>query len=419
MKNLIDPLVIKAALCNTQQITFEVTEKCNLKCYYCAYGTLYSNKGKRNGKILKIETALSLLRYMKQLWLTTCNNPFCKDISIGFYGGEPLLNMPCIVRIINYIEKECKGCGRYFHYSMTTNGVLLDKYSMFLVEHKFNLLISLDGDRKGSSYRIFSDGNESFEKVVRNIKLLKEQYPKYFSQKVSFNSVLHDRNSVGSLQSFFKENFEKTPNISELNTSGVSEDKKDLFNKIFKSKMNSLLESRNVRHVEKGLHQNSPSYHSASTYLLYNSEFAYRNYNEMIYGEKFKQKRLPSGTCIPFSKKIFCAASGLILPCERIGVQFVLGRIVGKNVKINYSKIAKLYNSYYSKMESECSSCYLSNGCPQCMLLIPDVEKKNCKISCGWKMDKNEFKKYKNEQLMFLSRNPRYYKEIMNNVKIR
>lgn len=32
---------VKWNLCNTRQIIFEVTERCNLRCYYCGYGSLY------------------------------------------------------------------------------------------------------------------------------------------------------------------------------------------------------------------------------------------------------------------------------------------------------------------------------------------------------------------------------------------
>lgn len=34
-------------LANTPQITFEITERCNLSCVYCGYGKLYSNKDMR------------------------------------------------------------------------------------------------------------------------------------------------------------------------------------------------------------------------------------------------------------------------------------------------------------------------------------------------------------------------------------
>jgi hypothetical protein len=51
-------------------------------------------------------------------------------------------------------------------YSMTTNGALLDRYAEFLVEKKFELLISLDGNRENSAYRVFKNGKPTFDTAM-------------------------------------------------------------------------------------------------------------------------------------------------------------------------------------------------------------------------------------------------------------
>lgn len=38
------------SLANTRQITFEVTDVCNLNCVYCAYGKFYNNYDIRSNK---------------------------------------------------------------------------------------------------------------------------------------------------------------------------------------------------------------------------------------------------------------------------------------------------------------------------------------------------------------------------------
>lgn len=73
---------------------------------------------------------------------------------------------------------------------MTTNAILLDRYMDFLAENEFRLLISLDGDEKGQSYRVDTKGKNSFDKVLANIQLLRSKYPSYFEHYVMFNSVL-------------------------------------------------------------------------------------------------------------------------------------------------------------------------------------------------------------------------------------
>lgn len=64
---------IKSALANTPQITFEVTDACNLRCEYCAYGKLYADYDKREDKILPTKTAKLFIDYMAALWASPEN----------------------------------------------------------------------------------------------------------------------------------------------------------------------------------------------------------------------------------------------------------------------------------------------------------------------------------------------------------
>ena len=52
------------SLANTRQITFEVTDVCNLNCVYCAYGKFYNNYDIRSNKKMDIRLAYSMLKYM-------------------------------------------------------------------------------------------------------------------------------------------------------------------------------------------------------------------------------------------------------------------------------------------------------------------------------------------------------------------
>ena len=94
---------------------------------------------------------------------------------------------------------------------MTSNAVLLDKYQDYLAEKQFDILISLDGDEWGNSYRTDHAGNASFKRVFRNIQSLKEHYPEYFNKHITFNSVLHNRNETQAVRKFIFDNFGKYP----------------------------------------------------------------------------------------------------------------------------------------------------------------------------------------------------------------
>ena len=65
---------------------------------------------------------------------------------------------------------------------MTTNAMLLHRYMDYLVEKDFSMLISLDGDEMGQSYRVDAVGNNSYQRVIKNIYLLRDSYPTFFER---------------------------------------------------------------------------------------------------------------------------------------------------------------------------------------------------------------------------------------------
>jgi uncharacterized protein len=142
---------IKKYLSNTYQVTFEVTEKCNLKCDYCLYGKLYCNRDKRIGLNIDFDIAKNLLNYLVDLWNSELNDFMHDNIYIGFYGGEPLLNFEVIQKIVEY-SKTISLQTNSLKYTMTTNALLLDKHMDFLAKNNFDLLISLDGGTEDDNY---------------------------------------------------------------------------------------------------------------------------------------------------------------------------------------------------------------------------------------------------------------------------
>lgn len=129
--------VILNNLINLSQLTFEVTDICNLKCKYCGYGDLYQGFDKRVNKQLPVDRAIRLLEYLMEHWNSSYGFSYQKDTYIGFYGGEPLLNMDFIRKIVDWIGKHSIP-SRRFVFTMTTNGMLLDRYADFLSEHSFS-----------------------------------------------------------------------------------------------------------------------------------------------------------------------------------------------------------------------------------------------------------------------------------------
>lgn len=411
MKPLI-PENIKEYLANTPQITFEVTERCNLSCTYCGYGKLYSDKGARYDRMLNTQDAISFLKYIKALWESGYQGAESNILHISFYGGEPLMNMPLIKDVVAFVEEELLAYKRVV-FSMTTNALLLPQNLDYLVSKNFKILISLDGDRTGNTYRVFPNGQPAYDYIVRSIDHARNAYPVFYRDNISFNAVLNNCNSVKSIHAFFMENYGKTPSIGEINTSGVREEERELFNKLHKSKIDS--EEEAAKESMPKSFQDHPEYMRAARYIQTHSPYTYHDYNELLLGRS-KINRMPTGTCLPFAKKVFITVSGKILPCEKISHRYALGRIEGGQISLDFKEIADKYNAYYEKVNRVCQKCHDYLSCLCCMFYNGQLE--NDKGMCSFFVNQQMAKENQNTAYRFLRKYPEAYSYIMNQLKI-
>ncbi|MBR4911837.1 MAG: radical SAM peptide maturase [Bacteroidales bacterium] len=411
MTTSLTPNHIRYALANLPLLTFEVTDACNLKCKYCGYGEFYNDYDERKDRNFPFGYARQLLDYLANFWNSNRNISSDRNVYIGFYGGEPLLNMTFVKNVVDYVEK-IPVHHRHFSFAMTTNAILLDKHMDYLAEKRFNLLISLDGNAFNDSYRVDKAGNPSFDRVVRNVNLLRERHPDYFRLHANFNSVLHNRNSVQDIHDFFKREYDKIPSIGELNNMGIREDKRELFNMTYRNQMESLMQSEHYEEIDKERFISSPTYQSVCTFLHQYCDFVYRDYNELLYG-KPEENRWITGTCMPFGKKMFVTVNGKILPCERIGQQFALGTVNENGVALDFGEIADKYNDYFSKLESQCNRCFNRKSCVQCIFNLEDLDNHPVCHGC---MNHSDFEKYKAQNMAFIAANPEAYYRLMEEV---
>ena len=398
---------IKESIIQTPQILFEVTDSCNLSCTYCALGDLYEWGENRNSKNINMESAISLLKYIFNLKLRHNQH----ELTISFYGGEPLLNINFLRQIITTAKKLNKENQIDIKYSMTTNAVLINKYIDFLVENKFNILISLDGDEKNNSYRILRKNHEnSFKTIIENIDFIQKNFPEYFDKYINFNAVLHNRNSVKSVYEFIYNKYKKIPQISQLNNIDVDPNRIEIFKKMF----NNVRESENEYSKECNNlipHNKQVSFHELSNFLKYFTLNSYISDINLLMRKN--EKYLPASTCIPFSKKIFLTVNGSILPCEKINYKHSLGN-VENNVNINISQIAQQYSSYYELLKNKCQHCYIYRFCGTCLFHIINIDNLN-KSKCNYFHDKKVFENKLKRIFTFLEKHPNDLFEILEN----
>ena len=128
---------VRRCLSNSPQLTFEITDACNLRCEYCGYGKFYSDYDERKSTRLSPQRAKALLDYLGSLWKYELNVSHNQNVYISFYGGEPLMNVPFIKEIISYVEElDCPS--RSFTFDMVINGILLDHRRMRSITEALN-----------------------------------------------------------------------------------------------------------------------------------------------------------------------------------------------------------------------------------------------------------------------------------------
>ena len=146
-----------------------MTQNCNFRCKYCVYsGAENSYQRVHSNKVMNWNTARKAIDF---LWEHSIDS---KDVNIGFYGGEPLLEFDLIKKAIEYSRK--KFMGKEISFSMTTNGTLLtEEIIRFLSKNKVQLVISLDGAKEiNDENRVFKNGSGTYDRVIRKIDLIKQ-----------------------------------------------------------------------------------------------------------------------------------------------------------------------------------------------------------------------------------------------------
>lgn len=157
-------------------ITFIVTEDCNLRCKYC-YEVQKNDKNKMTFEIAK--KAVDYIFENKDIFKS-------EAVVWNFIGGEPLLEIDLIDKIADYIKikafKENHPWRYTYRFNISTNGILYDtsKVQKFLKKNpnKVSIAISIDGNKdKHDLQRVYKNGKGSYDDVVKNIPLWVKQFP--------------------------------------------------------------------------------------------------------------------------------------------------------------------------------------------------------------------------------------------------
>lgn len=164
-----------------KNVTFIVTERCNLQCSYC-----YEHyKTNRDMSIEVAKQCVDLLFKQDEENSEYINPDNAPALVLEFIGGEPLVNIELIAQIVDYfLEVAIKKNHRWKnHYmiSMTTNGTLYfrPEVQRFLRRHRgrISMAVTIDGNKElHDSCRKYPNGDGSYEEAAKAQHDLSKRY---------------------------------------------------------------------------------------------------------------------------------------------------------------------------------------------------------------------------------------------------
>ena len=327
-------------------ITFSVTEECNLRCKYC-YLVHKNNQNKMDIKTAKkaVDYILSSKEFFNE-----------KSVIWNFIGGEPLLAIDLIDEISDYIKMEMYRRNHPwfedYAFNFATNGILYGTPAVqrYINKNKNHLSIgiSVDGNKiKHDRQRIYPDGRGSYDDVIKNVPLWLEQFPSA-GTKATFahGDIQYLKDSIISLWNL---------GIKKISANVVYEDVwTDEDARIFESQLKSLAD-----------------------YIIENNIFESHEYTLSFFNPSIglpMSRQMRRNKFCGCGKMLAIDTQGNFFPCIRF-TEFSLSKnktyaIGNINDGIYKDRLKPFqYLSINRVQDNECNGCEVASGCSSCTAL--------------------------------------------------
>jgi len=137
-------------------LVLNVANDCNLGCSYC-----FASQGDYGTpkRMMSEETARRSVDFLLS------NSGAHKSVTIVFFGGEPLMNLKLIRRLVDYANEAGAKAGKQVDFTMTTNATYLTREVIdFLSESHIGVSVSIDGPKEYHDLRrTYKNGHGSYD----------------------------------------------------------------------------------------------------------------------------------------------------------------------------------------------------------------------------------------------------------------
>ena len=176
-------------------VVIMTTTACNARCSYCYEKGIHRSS-------MSLETAADVVKYIDH---NMAIRNKAKNLSIQWFGGEPLMN----TEVMDYITAELEGKGINVTSSMISNGYLFNEENIAKINdwHMRQVQITLDGPRETyNKVKAYVVNDESpFDTVINNIQNLMEKSNITVTLRV--NACEENIDSIDDLLFFIKGKF--------------------------------------------------------------------------------------------------------------------------------------------------------------------------------------------------------------------
>jgi uncharacterized protein len=335
-------------------IQLQLTQNCNLRCSYCIYSD--ANDGRQrshSAKTMPYETAKRAIDFLA---VHSIDN---EAVSLGFYGGEPLLEFELMKKIVGYAEEILADKELTFH--ITINGTLLTQEAAeYLMEKNFRITLSLDGPREihDANRRFAVNGKGSFDVIMANISQLSELCPDY-KKDFMLSMVIDPGNE-----------FDEILKISEIEAikdimirTSIVDDSYSKEKITFSEKYTEQREYQLFLAYIAGLGKYGKF--EASPIVKEEKAQIDAKRRQLVRSEMLPDKGSHGGPCLPGKSRLFVDVNGLLFPCERVSESSDAMQIGSLEKGFDYEKVKALLN-IGSLTAEECRNCWAVGHCMLC-----------------------------------------------------